>query len=622
MGKSIRIAREKIGLTQEELADGICSVVSLSRIENGNAGVSYSTFQALMSRMGVKLNVSSSFINELDFECFYTLKKIRYLIHMWRYEEAYEELEKVETYDFANNKLYYQEWLILYSYLFQENDMYKYQLLHLAFDITRKNIDIFHLERYYLSYHEMEILILLGNEYLYNKELEKCCVLCKQIETYLDTMSFEMYHKYTLRAQYEILYTKYLLSVKKYKKAYENIEKARQKAVESHCDTPTHELTFLTGIACYFCGDNESALKYIKIALYSYASMKSCQTSICIEVIKKYLGMDFLAEVSDIISIKQPYFEKKPIKNLVLSNGIEENGVSDKITIGKLIGILRRKQNLSQKILCYGICSESKLSKIENGELTPDFFQTQVLLQRLGLSDLYFSFYVKETDVELYNYKQELIIVGINEIEKIEKLIDSIKKSLKPNDKLNMQFILSYKAAYQSDIQLQIKMLEEALQLTLPNFTFERIKEYRISKSELDILNLLATSYVDSGKVTEGISCLYRILDYLETVADFLYKERMLGITIGFLNYSLYKQQRFYEIAELVEKKLIACRTYYMGNICAHYYQAVLKLDNNKPDRAILYAKFSYYNFKIAGYDKVSEKLIEDTKENGLEISF
>lgn len=40
----------KAGLTKEQLSEGICSPVSLSRIESGSAGVSPITFQALMSK--------------------------------------------------------------------------------------------------------------------------------------------------------------------------------------------------------------------------------------------------------------------------------------------------------------------------------------------------------------------------------------------------------------------------------------------------------------------------------------------------------------------------------------------------------------------------------------------
>ena len=55
-GSIIRQARLNAGLTQEQLSDGVCSTLSLSRIENGSAGVSPATFQTLMAHAGfVKL---------------------------------------------------------------------------------------------------------------------------------------------------------------------------------------------------------------------------------------------------------------------------------------------------------------------------------------------------------------------------------------------------------------------------------------------------------------------------------------------------------------------------------------------------------------------------------------
>lgn len=52
IGEVIKRTRESLGLTQEALCDGICSVETLSRIENGRHVPGRSNFQALMERMG------------------------------------------------------------------------------------------------------------------------------------------------------------------------------------------------------------------------------------------------------------------------------------------------------------------------------------------------------------------------------------------------------------------------------------------------------------------------------------------------------------------------------------------------------------------------------------------
>lgn len=51
-GEMIRDLRIERGMTQEELADGICSASSLSKIENGGQVPTRATFQRLMERLG------------------------------------------------------------------------------------------------------------------------------------------------------------------------------------------------------------------------------------------------------------------------------------------------------------------------------------------------------------------------------------------------------------------------------------------------------------------------------------------------------------------------------------------------------------------------------------------
>ena len=86
-GAAIREARIKAGLSQEKLSEGICSALSLSRIENGTAGVSPSTFQALMAHAGAPCEAYPIFANRADFDCFYTLKRVRFYLDCWQLKE-------------------------------------------------------------------------------------------------------------------------------------------------------------------------------------------------------------------------------------------------------------------------------------------------------------------------------------------------------------------------------------------------------------------------------------------------------------------------------------------------------------------------------------------------------
>ena len=96
-------------MTQEQLSEGICSVLSLSRIENGSAGISPVTFQALMAHAGAPCEVYPIFANRTDFDCFYTLNRARFYLNSWQLQQTFEELNKIEEWHFADNKLYYKD---------------------------------------------------------------------------------------------------------------------------------------------------------------------------------------------------------------------------------------------------------------------------------------------------------------------------------------------------------------------------------------------------------------------------------------------------------------------------------------------------------------------------------
>lgn len=62
LGEIIHHLRKKAGLTQEALADGICSPVSISRIENGKQMPSGKVLEQLLARLAQALISSAIFI--------------------------------------------------------------------------------------------------------------------------------------------------------------------------------------------------------------------------------------------------------------------------------------------------------------------------------------------------------------------------------------------------------------------------------------------------------------------------------------------------------------------------------------------------------------------------------
>lgn len=68
LGPLIKQRREALGYTQEELADGICSVPTLSRIENGERIPTKHHSEMLLQRLGYSDSVQVSFVTEKTLE--------------------------------------------------------------------------------------------------------------------------------------------------------------------------------------------------------------------------------------------------------------------------------------------------------------------------------------------------------------------------------------------------------------------------------------------------------------------------------------------------------------------------------------------------------------------------
>lgn len=97
VGDIIRLTRQSIGMSQEDLSDGICSVQTLSRIENGKVSVKRDTYQKLMERMGRNGQKNYSILALEEFDTLEMMRKTNNLIFRREYREAEIYLEKLKV---------------------------------------------------------------------------------------------------------------------------------------------------------------------------------------------------------------------------------------------------------------------------------------------------------------------------------------------------------------------------------------------------------------------------------------------------------------------------------------------------------------------------------------------
>lgn len=103
VGDIIRLTRQSIGMSQEELSDEICSVQTLSRIENGKVNVKRDTYQKLMERMGRNGQKNYSVLSLEEFDTLEMMRKTNNLIFRREYEHAEAYLNNLkQTLDLKN----------------------------------------------------------------------------------------------------------------------------------------------------------------------------------------------------------------------------------------------------------------------------------------------------------------------------------------------------------------------------------------------------------------------------------------------------------------------------------------------------------------------------------------
>lgn len=194
--------------------------------------------------------------------------------------------------------------------------------------------------------------------------------------------------------------------------------------------------------------------------------------------------------------------------------------------ISELLYVLRLEKDVGQKKLCWGLCSQGTYCRYENGERTPDRLLLNAIVQRLGKSadKLVTILTIKEYRYFLWK-KKVLTAVGHEDIDELERLLGekeasdlTINKNLQLQFKYRMQALVAWHK--EEDIEKGISLLEQAVELTMPNIRFEKMERYYISIEEMHILLELARFWIKGDRVDEATDLLNDIVDYSDRSYD------------------------------------------------------------------------------------------------------
>ena len=187
--------------------------------------------------------------------------------------------------------------------------------------------------------------------------------------------------------------------------------------------------------------------------------------------------------------------------------------------IGALIKYERVKQNISIEKLAKGVCSESVIRRTEAGERGADYFVLDMIVSRLGRSDNKVELMQDEKDYELYELREKLTSeIESKNYDEAAKLLAEYEALADIESPLHLQFIKMIKGfiseeKYRDFIEAD-RSYYQALTLTLPEFSLEKLENYLLGENELILLILYLNN---KEKLGENLLKTYGIiiLDYI-----------------------------------------------------------------------------------------------------------
>ncbi len=166
MGEIIRSLRKRAHLTQEELAEGICSPISVSRIENGTQMPSNTVLEALLSRLGTSTYQICNIYYQTDKQLAFGQEadRVAELLRAGQLSEAKDKLAALGK-SANSDSINLQYYLLLSAaiMLYEEKDMEKVlSTLYQAIEITKPSFDFLDFRNELLTVREANILNVIA----------------------------------------------------------------------------------------------------------------------------------------------------------------------------------------------------------------------------------------------------------------------------------------------------------------------------------------------------------------------------------------------------------------------------------------------------------------------------
>lgn len=191
IGEYIYDARKRMGYTQEELAEGICTTGTLSKIENGSRVPTAGTYEALMQRLGEPASFFSVYVGKKELEVENICRKVLRILARHQLENpglVLGEYQAVlEKYKLVESQIMLCMKAICHSQMEEPPEAVMEELL-LALN-EKKPVDVevwIKEERKFLTFDEIIIWNNIAIQYKRMKNFQKAIDIWSALQLYLN----------------------------------------------------------------------------------------------------------------------------------------------------------------------------------------------------------------------------------------------------------------------------------------------------------------------------------------------------------------------------------------------------------------------------------------------------
>lgn len=186
--------------------------------------------------------------------------------------------------------------------------------------------------------------------------------------------------------------------------------------------------------------------------------------------------------------------------------------------VGDIIRLTRQAMGMSQEELCADICSVQTLSRIENGRVSVKKRTYQQLMERMGRDGKKNYSRLATKDFGLMDIMEEVnTAIFRHDYVTAEKKLEVLKDALSMEEEINYIFVKGCEAIIDAGLKRiskgeELEILEELLELTLPNYKNYLDKVYPFMREEIILLMNIAGEYGELGENKLAINIYYMLI--------------------------------------------------------------------------------------------------------------